>query len=109
MSFPQVTEDFIAETGVDPGLTVVHVEDWTKQDGATGQDCADWDTAVGTDQRYPVLCEPTGTLGKEATTLWTGGLPNICLVTPDMHLVSCSAQGLEWALDELRAVLDIAP
>jgi len=85
---------------------VVHVENWTHEEGATGQDCADWDAAVGTDQRYPVLCEPTGTLGKDATTQWAGALPYICLVEPDMTLIRCTAQGLESALAELRAELD---
>jgi hypothetical protein len=108
VSFPQVAEEFLAETGVDPSFVVVHVEDWTKQDGATGQDCADWDAAVGTDERYPVLCEPTGTLGKDATTSWSGGLPYICVVDPDMTLLRCGAQGLEWALDELRAELGVS-
>lgn len=105
MSFPQITQDFIAETGLDFSFVVIHVEDWLRADGATGDDCALWDEEVGTAQQYPVLCEPTGTLGKEATTMWTGGIPNICVVDPEMTLIRCSPQGVDWALDLIREEL----
>ncbi len=88
-------------------FVVVHVEDWTKQDGAVGEDCELWDDEVGTDERYPVLCEPTGTDGKAATTSWTGSIPNICAVDPDMTLIRCGNQGVEWAFDLIREDLGL--
>jgi hypothetical protein len=93
---------------VDFSFAVLLVEDWEKKDGAIGEDCVLWDEVVETELAYPVLCEPTGDLGKDATTIWTGGLPNVCVVDPNMKLLGCGNRGVEFGFDQIRQALESA-